>query len=604
MHPSSGATHLAAARADRTGRLAGTSPRWAVIGLVALSFVLVDAAKPLVIDDAIYHEYARQIRHHPGDPYGFALRWDSAGTPAHAVVAPPALLYWWAGAIAVFGERPILWKLGLLPVALLLVWALERLFARFAPGFEIPLLCAAIFSPMLLPAFNLMLDVPALALGLAALALVIRAGDEDRIALAALGGLLGGLAMQTKYNAVVPVTAGLLWAALHRKWRHAAIAGTLAALLFVAWELFVLLRYGGSSFTMGLGTVAAWQSWPRRDWAFALLSILGAAAPASTLLGLIALGCSRRVVLAGAGAVALPLGLLLVAESLRAGGTLGRIGVTYPMPEQALFGLVGLVACGTMLRLCWRSIRASGRTPARTSRAAVPQTPAFRRVSPADLFLVAWLALEVVGYFEIAPFFATRRAIGIYVVSLLLAGRHLSRSAPSPEVSRTVPSVAAFCATIGVVFAVSDCSDARSELDALSRAMQRAAELEPGGEAATTWFAGRWGLTYYADRAGLRPFAPNASRLEPGDRLLVSSLSERPPVRIDMRHLQRVDVSIARSPWPWSTLPSAYAGPVPIRARRSVPFQISVYRVLRSFVPSGPTRSRSAPANSPGPPVD
>src|SRR5262249_33856680 len=72
----------------------------------------------------------------------------------------------------------------------LLAAALDSLFRRFCRGLERPLLAMALLSPGLLPGFNLMLDVPALALALAAVALFLSACDRGSPGRAALAGLL------------------------------------------------------------------------------------------------------------------------------------------------------------------------------------------------------------------------------------------------------------------------------------------------------------------------------------------------------------------------------------------------------------------------------
>src|SRR5262245_32890858 len=151
---------------------------------------LANAAKPLVIDDTAYTYFARQIAAEPTDPYGFEILWYDGAQPAFQVLAPPVLPYWLAGSMVLFGDEPVRWKLALFPFALALAAALRSLLARFAPGFETPLLWMAILSPPVLPFLNLMLDVPSLALGLLSLALFLGSSDRGSAAGAAAAGLL------------------------------------------------------------------------------------------------------------------------------------------------------------------------------------------------------------------------------------------------------------------------------------------------------------------------------------------------------------------------------------------------------------------------------
>src|SRR5262249_12257888 len=154
------------------------------------------------------------------------------------------LLYWWAAGIRLFGENPFLWKVWLLPISLVLVFALHALARRFARGIDGPLVCLIVLSPSLLPGLNLMLDVPALALGLAALARFLRALDRDATGAALLAGVVAGLAMQSKYTALVTPAVLLLGAGLCRRLRLGALAAAAALAVFAGWEVFIALRHG------------------------------------------------------------------------------------------------------------------------------------------------------------------------------------------------------------------------------------------------------------------------------------------------------------------------------------------------------------------------
>src|SRR5262249_54538615 len=136
---------------------------------------LLNLPKPLTVDDAAYYYFARHIAADPLHPYDFQMFWYEWPQPANTVLAPPVLPYWWSLALHLFGDRPWLWKLWLLPFSILLAGSLHALYRRFAHGMERPLVWLTILSPLFLPSLNLMLDVPAVALGLTALALFFRA---------------------------------------------------------------------------------------------------------------------------------------------------------------------------------------------------------------------------------------------------------------------------------------------------------------------------------------------------------------------------------------------------------------------------------------------
>ena len=128
-----------------------------LLGLTVL-VTLLNASKPIVMDDDLYYLYASHIAQHPFNPYGFLL----GGThPANETLAPPGLLYWLAGAQRLFGGDPFVLKLSLLPFVAMFVWGSYGLAHRFAPGLETPLTVMMVLSPAALPNWNLMLDMPA-----------------------------------------------------------------------------------------------------------------------------------------------------------------------------------------------------------------------------------------------------------------------------------------------------------------------------------------------------------------------------------------------------------------------------------------------------------
>src|SRR5262249_11437687 len=80
------------------------------LALAALVTVLT-SLKPLHMDDGTLQTHAAHIANHPLDPYGFEILWHQRMSPAHQQLAPPVALYWWALAIRLFGDQPVLWKL-------------------------------------------------------------------------------------------------------------------------------------------------------------------------------------------------------------------------------------------------------------------------------------------------------------------------------------------------------------------------------------------------------------------------------------------------------------------------------------------------------------
>src|SRR5262245_2854502 len=205
------------------------------VALAALATAL-NAAKPVGIDDQPYLVLAEQVARDPADPYGCTQFVYDRPQPANEVLAPLALPYWLGLGIALFGDDPVRLKLWLFPVLLLLTVSLHALLRRFARGLEAPLLTMAVLSPTVLPGINLMLDVPASALTVAAVALFLRAAGRNSPALAVAAGAVAALAMQTKYTGLVSVPVLVGSGIVYRRPLLGLLAAAVAVGLLAGWE--------------------------------------------------------------------------------------------------------------------------------------------------------------------------------------------------------------------------------------------------------------------------------------------------------------------------------------------------------------------------------
>jgi hypothetical protein len=85
----------------------------------------------------------------------------------------------------------------------------------------------------------------------------------------------------------------------------------------------------------------------------------------------------------------------------------------------------------------------------------------------------------------------------------------------------------------------------------------------------------------------MQPIIPEQSRLEAGDWLIVPTGVSRQALdypRSSVRPAGRIESS---SGWPWSTIPSAYIGMLPLRRQPRSQLEVEIYRVTRPFVPLG-----------------
>jgi hypothetical protein len=573
-------------------------PRSCELLLLAMLFTGVNALKPIHIDDAAYYYYANHIARRPLDPYGFQVFWYQAPEPAQNVLAPPVLPYWWAIAIRLFGDRPYLWKLWLFPFSILFVFSLDALFRRFARGVERPLVRMTVLSPAFLPSLNLMLDVPALALSLSAIAVFFRANERKSLWGALAAGLIAGVAMETKYTAFLGPATMLLYTAVGAlpavplRWRTALsrlrlglAAPAVAALLFVAWESFMAWRYGESHFLheFRLGDQGYLQklAW----WSFPLLALVGGVAPQVGVLGLVALGrrasavaAAGTVVAAGSLAVALfsvEIDLAPYAERLG----LGDIDIVCCSLEQGIFTLFGaalasiatVIAC-RLLRIRWANLRRAR----------------FWQMHLLDRFLVLWLALEVAGYFAMIPFGAVRRVMGIVVVGTLLTGRLLSVTRRSRR-SMLVNGVAAFGIALGLLFYAVDLREAWAWRAVAQQSAEFIRQRDPDPK---IWYVGHWGFQFYAERSGMHPVVlaahPARELLRTGDWLIVPDPRlEQQTFAIDEQNVEPIAVVTIEDGIPLRTVRCFYGTGtgVPLEHHHGPRASVTIYRVTREFEP-------------------
>jgi hypothetical protein len=581
------------------------SPSPALILSLATLITAVNACKPLHIDDTAYAELAHHIAQHPLDPYGGTIFWYDRPEPANDILAPPVLPYWLAFQIRLFGEQPILWKIGLWPFALLFVASLAGFFRRFCSGLESPLLCMTVLSPVFLPSFNLMLDIPALALSLAALLLFMNACSRGSFALAIIAGVTAGLAMQTKYTAFLAPATMLMYALLGpgfedaRPWTNVArdlalwvVATAGAAVLFVGWEYFMARTYGASHFLAHYH--AEQRPLPRRlkIAAGAILPLLGGVAAPLLPLGLLALGRRAWIVL---GTIA-----LMLAGYAGVGLVEGNMELTFNrdllplLParltwsvEQIWFAAWGLVLAGILASAAWEAVRWHQTgwlefTPRSWRLAGFTAARLWRR-HRVEWFLVGWLLLEVVGYFALTPFVAARRVMGIVVVATILLGRLGTLEGSYSSRRSLVWCVAVASMIVGGGFAALDWWEAEVRRQAADFAARYVRERDPN---ATVWYAGHWGFQYYAERSGMKPIIPGESALAPGDWVVVPDDSiNHQKVDLEDKKIERWDDLQLSDDLPWQTVWSFYGTSigVPLEHHAGPRVQLSTYRITPAF---------------------
>lgn len=562
--------------------------RWHwITGPAALAVVvtLANAGKPVVVDDAAYLAYARQIAHHPLDPYGFDIFWYTVPLPAMEVLCPPVVPYWLAAGVRLFGDEPALLKLWLFPFVWLFAWSLAVLLRRFARGADRATLLLVVLSPAVLPMVNLMLDIPAAALGLAALVLFARASDRGSWQLAAAAGAVAALAMQTKYTALL-VPPLLAWYGLtHRRLRLAAVAVGVSVVGFAAWEYALVQKYDRSHFLFHVNDQSAADGGgiagfihDKAPLAPALAAHLGCLAVGVGLYAGRAAGVPRRALVAVAVVWVVGVGLVAALPYrdaiLLAGKDDGRAKLTLAATVWRTAG------AGVLLT----SAAAAGLLLVRFQR-----RPGLRRSADA-WFVVGWVAIELAGYFVLTPFPAARRVIGVTITLGVLAARVVSRVNRTDARRHPPRWVVPFGVAVGVLVAALDTFDAFPEKVIAERAASVTSTQGPGVK---TWYVGHWGFQYYCERAGMRAVVPGQSELAAGDLLVVPIFpKDKEFYRPDSFHarlelpddaVEQVEEIVWDDALSARTIPSLYGGPDPITGRDHPRLRVGVFRILRPW---------------------
>ncbi len=501
---------------------------------VVLVATLLNAVKPVHIDDAAYLTFAEQIVSDPAHPYAFEMFWYDAPQPALDVLAPPVYLYWLAFARWIAPENPVVWHLLVFPWLLVMAVSMNWLAVWFRGKTSPWLIAAFLMSPVVLPGINLMLDVPALALALAALAMFTNSLDRTSTRQALLAGLLLAVAMQTKYTAATmfPVWLGVAWLSrTHRRWHCLTIAVAVALFSVVACESWIAWGHGQSHLLRQL-------SLKRDGFETPLVVYLGQialAVPAVTLLGLVRLWRSRGQNHLASLALA---ALLSVFAMLAFAVYAGTLSVAFAM-------FIGL-SCLLALAAPW--LGAEG---------------------PGQAFLGWYFLCEVVYCIWVSPFPAMRRVLGPSVPLILLAC-----GAQKPLRETTIRWIACLSIASGLGFWCLDFQAAQLQRQAASVLAEKYADLD-----GRIWFAGHWGWEFYAKQAGMRPIVSGRSQVRPGDiivipRQIACQRFEQPP---QARHLETFSLQL--SPLLPVTLKRYYGGALQLLPEADQGFVAEIYRV-------------------------
>lgn len=489
----------------------------AVVALTTLPF----AAKAVHIDDVYFLEIARNVLKDPLRPFSGAAGLEDIDFRVFAQAGrcpdtftsmshPPLVAYIMALVARLdggFRELPLHLTFDLFAFGAAL--AMYDLAKRFTPS---PLLTTLLLvsSPVfVLSAHGLMTDMPALALSLLSLAAFIRGADGDRRPLILFSGVLAGLAILTRYSALLVLPLLCAYAAAQGRVRKAWPAALGVSAVLGLWSAQNLAVHGALHLVASARHYQLFYAGRGFDGTGLLsktlgdLSGLGGTSFIAAAL-LLATGVRRR-------AVTFSLGLLAVAMVFMARPAgIERLDL-YSVLEASV--VAGSFACGVLLvvEALW---------PARDA------TPSVGAAEHDSIFLAAWLLLAIGGALFLLPFGTARYMLPVLPPLWVLLVRRVWARDHDPRRRRTAAGlVVAQGLVLSLVLGTADD-------DYAGRYRDLAVRLRESHPDRTLWFVGEWGFRYYMGEVGGRYLKSTDDSPQPGDvvvRPLIAGMHEMSP---------------------------------------------------------------------------
>jgi hypothetical protein len=455
-----------------------------LLAVAVLACLLPFSGKAFNVDDTLFIYVARQITHHPLDPYGFKVNWFLDAVPmARETKNPPLASYYIAAAASVIGWSERALHLAFLLPALALVLGTYRLAQRFTNS---PLLAAG--ATLLTPVFlvcssSVMCDTMMLALWLWAIIFWIEGLEPHRPGYLAISAMLITLCALTKYFgiALILLLAAYSFARQRRlgSWAWYLLLPIAVLTGYQRWTKAVYgLRMISEAAHMSAGVRQARQSSALGTTLVDLSFVGGLMLPALTFAPVL---WARRKILAVC-VVSGAAGFLI---------SRGRIGLGAMLWPPEFYGHWFLVGLQLTLFIA-----------AGVSVLALAAADAWKRKDADSLLLMLW----VYGTFIFTGFL--NWAINARSVLPLIpaAGILLARRVDALRTNETRVRTMMFVLPLAVAGAISLwLTWADTELANSGRSAAALIEQKTRNQPGTVWFLGHWGFQYYMESFGAHP---------------------------------------------------------------------------------------------------
>ncbi|MDD5731058.1 MAG: glycosyltransferase family 39 protein [Candidatus Omnitrophica bacterium] len=426
-----------------------------IIILLFTLFNLLFINKALHIDDPYSIKCARAILDSPA--------------PTHPALStnPPLLGYYYAPIIKLFGEREIWLHIFSLPFSILAIIAMFFLCKRFCNGSVFPILFLLSTPAFVVTSQSIMLDMPALALSLSALALFIYGIDSNKGIPLLSSGILAGAAMLTKYSGFLLLPLFLIYGILYAKDKKMLLALLIPVIIFIIWDIHNLVSYSRSLSLFTLQWVwkrASFNGLPLRI--IASLSFLSG----TSIIAFFIVPCMLRK----------KSGIVLFCISFLSGTIpflLRGIFNDYTLPEKTCLAFLIVVSTTMILLITERTLASFGK-----------DKDAF--------FLGIWFLISLAAVI-LFIFVAARFVLVIFPPMFLLAFRMIS-PLNNPR-KRLFSAAAAISFILAAIIAIGDYQFAGVYREFSNDVKKGAVD----GRNKAFLYAGDWGYNYYVIQQGL-----------------------------------------------------------------------------------------------------
>jgi hypothetical protein len=488
------------------------------------------ASRGLVLDDPAYLALAKVWAKNIAEPYGpppqgEMFNWYGKPQPFFTILAPPVVPGWLMVGLRAGITSSSSLHFWMIPFAWIYAYALLGIARSLNLNHPRWAVSVAVFNPATFLGLNLMLDVPAIAIALSGVLLLRNHINSSVHCL--LAGLLFGLAFETKYSSLPLLGLGLFLTLREGNARSILALNLGMVSIIVAWEGYMAFLYGHSHFllhTQSSSTTSGLSRDPRFKMLLPLFIQVGLAIFPVVL-------CQARTKWIH------PLAWFVTAEM--------ALILTYFVGND--MGIIGCIMGAAVLLCCVTSYRNN-------------------RIQS---ILIIWIAVELIGYFFLAPFPAFRRMIPLVIPLIFLSMNRI-------DFSRTHKLAMIFGISFHLgIFLLADVQEA-------IQTKQMAAQIKSVvNENERVYFSGRWGWRAALEEQGAKAWSQGVS-WKPGDWLVETeiefgnTLPQVDLMNVPARIHQQYEWS---SNFRWSISDRIGGGTVPIGPTRSPYFRWKLYRL-------------------------